>query len=156
MRRPRRPNDTEEAIDEAVESAADAVERRLDHEGIAKPRVTPRDVLRSRYPRDTVDDEEVITSLMSDEEPFSRHFSDDEPITTPMSIPTPLAPMPIPTPSAIRNARSGSGHSSLSPLAVGPRASRSAPPVGPRPTAHARRAAHTATPKPRAAEKTGA
>lgn len=109
----RRPNDTEAAIDDVVDAAAKEVQRRLDAEGAPKAIVTPRDVLRSRYPRDTVDDE-AVTEEMNAGDPFAR------PVGTVRRHPP-------------------SGTSSLSPLAIDPRSSRAPTPVTPRLGPHARR-----------------
>lgn len=114
----RRPNDTMHAVDDAVSAAAAEVERRLEAEGVPKACVTPRDVLRSRYPRDSFDDE-AITEEISDAELFA----------------------PRPSPPGERHPPSGT--SSLSPFAVAPRATRAAAPVGPRPDSHARHAARS-------------
>ena len=128
MSSPRRPTNTEIAIDDVVGSAADEVERRLKAEGLAQPCVTPRDVLRSRYPNDSIDDE-AITEQLSDP-PFAVARARS------LRTPTPIS----------------HGASSLSPISL-----RTPPPFpaeAKRPTTHARRVAAQGGAVPRGRTRT--
>ncbi|CAN5892578.1 hypothetical protein BH11MYX4_BH11MYX4_11030 [soil metagenome] len=99
----RRPNDTVHAIDTAVSAAAAEVERRLAAAGVpTEQRVTPRDVLRSRYPRDSYDDEAVTEEMPhADLFPSLAPFAvDPRPSSSlPVAVaqrPAPPAPLPAP------------------------------------------------------------
>jgi len=124
MKPPKPPSNTEIAIDDVVGSAASEVERRLEAEGLAAPRVTPRDVLRSRYPNDSIDDEaitEQMAEFVVDPPPISARARG-------LRTPTPLT-----------------GSSSISPISIEPRPRHTPGPFSavdaPRPNAHARRVA---------------
>jgi hypothetical protein len=138
----------------------------MDADGIPEARVTARDMLRSRYPRDTIDDEEAITEQMSEEEPFARAARIPTlPSPTPPSARpprrAPQAPLPVPPPNLPPRPEPSpwiaapppmsprplpiprpNSNTSLSPMAVARRSSHPpTPSQGSRPSAYARRAA---------------
>ncbi|MBX3185565.1 MAG: hypothetical protein KF819_01065 [Labilithrix sp.] len=112
MANPRRPTDTETAIEDAVDAAAEEVARKLADDGIGPARATSRDILRSRYPRDTVDDEAETEPLGAYENvaPSLAPFAvDRRPSTRIAARPRPRgrapaggAPGPLPTPASFR------------------------------------------------------
>lgn len=121
---PRRPSNTDRAIDDVVGSAADEVERRLKAEGISRPQVTPREILRSRYPSDSVDDE-AVTEEMRDPSFAPRTSGRGTSSLSPIAIGPRPSRAPAASPSSI-------------PPRPGPDARRAALAGGPAPRARGR------------------
>lgn len=97
----RGPTNTEAAIDHVVTVAGCEVTRTLREEGVPPARATARDILRSRYPSDTFDDE-AITEPNS-ESPFAPFEPEPPPrraragaIDTPSLSPVSISARPRP------------------------------------------------------------